>query len=315
MIYYRTAKNTDKDQILDFCKTTFEWGDYIHEVWDIWMKEKDGLLMVAVIDDELSNNKKTIAMIHGIVYDETIWVEGIRVNPQFRKKGIASEMVSKIVEYGKERNAKLASAVVSVKNNPSNELMNKLNFIPKEKWIYSTMKTINDKYLSFEKIKRAEIKDKKIIESFLARSEGINFTDKIRFVQAWRWYTLTGDLLNKIIINGQLYIYVDDKVRGIVIIDTDRYFNKANYEIGYLEGETQEIVSNLIGYCLFMANSHKSQNNKNFEIKEIINLNDLDNDFNQKMNIFCPDTKINFETLRDYEINVSSKFIVYDKKL
>jgi hypothetical protein len=193
--------------------------------------------------------------------------------------------------------------------------MNKLNFIQVGKWIYSTTNTINDKYLSFEKIKRAEIKDKKIIESFLSRLEEFNFTDTIRFVKAWRWYTITDDLLYKIIINGQVYIYVDDKVRGIVIIDTNKYFNKANYEIGYLDGETQEIVFNLIGYSLFMANHHERQNNNNFEIKGIINLNDVDNDFKQKMNIFCPDTKINFETLRDYEINVSSKFIVYDKKL
>jgi hypothetical protein len=45
-LIYRVAQNRDKKQILDFCKTTFEWGDYIHEVWDIWIKEKDGLLIV-----------------------------------------------------------------------------------------------------------------------------------------------------------------------------------------------------------------------------------------------------------------------------
>ncbi len=39
------AKPSDKEKILDFCKNTFSWGDYIPEVWDFWIKE--GNLLVA----------------------------------------------------------------------------------------------------------------------------------------------------------------------------------------------------------------------------------------------------------------------------
>ena len=35
----REATSSDKTQVLDFCKNTFSWGDYIAEVWDFWIKE------------------------------------------------------------------------------------------------------------------------------------------------------------------------------------------------------------------------------------------------------------------------------------
>lgn len=311
---YRAAKNKDKYQILDFCKNTFEWGDYIHEVWDIWIKEKNGLLMVAETKDEPSHTPKSVAMIHGILYDHTIWIEGIRVNPVYRRKGLASTLINQVIRYGKERKAKKASSVVSVKNNPSKKLMKKQNFIPVAKWIYSTTYTItknNDK--CFDKIIKAEIKHIKVIKNFLSKLEN-DTSDIIRFVNAWRWYTLTENQLYKIIINSQLYIFHDKKIRGMVIIDSNPYFNKGNYEIGYLYGETKEIVANLINYCSFMAKLSNCNSKKNCEMNRIP-INDNINDYYKKMNIFCPDITINCEALLELQNYGTSKFIVYDKKL
>lgn len=311
---YRVAKNRDKYHILDFCKNTFEWGDYIHEVWDIWIKENKGLLMVAETNDGPSHTQKSVAMIHGILYDDTIWIEGIRVNPVYRRKGLASTLVNKVIQYGKERNAKKASSVVSIKNNPSKKLMNKLNFIPVDKWIYSSTYTLtrnNDK--CFDKIIKAEIKDIKIIKTFFSKLE--NYTsDIIRFVNAWRWYTLTENQLYKLITNSQLYIFHDKKIMGLVVVDSNPYFNKGNYEIGYLYGETKEIVANLINYCGIIAKLRNSNRKKNGEMN-IIPINDNINDYNKKINIFCHDIKINSEALLELQNNDTSKFIVYDKKI
>ena len=39
----QNVNNSDKNQILDFCKNTFSWGDYIELVWDYWISEKNFL--------------------------------------------------------------------------------------------------------------------------------------------------------------------------------------------------------------------------------------------------------------------------------
>ena len=52
----RKAKASDKNKVLDFCKNTFSWGDYIVDVWDYWIVE--GNLLV------LTENKTPAAICH-----------------------------------------------------------------------------------------------------------------------------------------------------------------------------------------------------------------------------------------------------------
>jgi len=97
-LIYRPAINSDKEQIFDFCNNTFEWGDYIQEVWDCWINEKDSLLLVAQTMDSISYANKIVAMIHGkLCHKNMIWVEGIRVHPEYREKGIASSLIKNIL--------------------------------------------------------------------------------------------------------------------------------------------------------------------------------------------------------------------------
>ncbi|MBA3750029.1 MAG: hypothetical protein H0X03_03895 [Nitrosopumilus sp.] len=45
-MYVRNAQTSDKSKILKFCNDTFEWGDYIEIVWDSWLIDPSGLLLV-----------------------------------------------------------------------------------------------------------------------------------------------------------------------------------------------------------------------------------------------------------------------------
>ena len=83
----RLAQSSDKKNVLNFCQNTFSWGDYIHEVWDNWINE--GNLIV------IENDQIPVSMAHvGFYPDEKmIWIEGIRVNQNFRKKGFAQKMI------------------------------------------------------------------------------------------------------------------------------------------------------------------------------------------------------------------------------
>jgi hypothetical protein len=43
----RAARRSDKEYILKFCTNTFNWGDYINRVIDLWYREPRGKLFVA----------------------------------------------------------------------------------------------------------------------------------------------------------------------------------------------------------------------------------------------------------------------------
>ena len=81
----REAESSDKSQILEFCKNTFSWGDYISDVWDYWSLE--GNLLV------LTENKIPVAISHGSFNEKQLWIEGIRVDKNFRRKGFARHLV------------------------------------------------------------------------------------------------------------------------------------------------------------------------------------------------------------------------------
>jgi len=50
-IHVREACEADKEAVFEFCRHTWSWGDYIPDVWDKWLKEENGKVYVATIND------------------------------------------------------------------------------------------------------------------------------------------------------------------------------------------------------------------------------------------------------------------------
>ena len=118
----RLAQSFDKKDVLNFCKNTFSWGDYIHEVWDNWISE--GNLIV------VENEETPISMAHAGFYpvEKMIWIEGIRVSENFRKKGIAEKMIHHFESNAKSQQFKLSRMLIASENTPSLALAKKLGY-------------------------------------------------------------------------------------------------------------------------------------------------------------------------------------------
>ncbi|MBO0795596.1 MAG: GNAT family N-acetyltransferase, partial [Ktedonobacteraceae bacterium] len=106
-VVVRTARAEDRDAVLAFCANTWESGDYISEVWDEWLAAQNGRLLVATIDDR-PVGLMNLRMLSG---DEA-WLEGVRVDPQFRRQGLARAMYLAALEEAMSRGAVLARLVV-----------------------------------------------------------------------------------------------------------------------------------------------------------------------------------------------------------
>lgn len=138
----RAAKKSDKEEVLRFCGNTFEWGDYIDQVWDLWYSERNGVLMIAEKEDyDIQCNKSqssVIAVSHVSLCPNRkhIWLEGIRVNPIYRRRCIGMQLLNKMISFGKEQGGKEASAIVADNNIASQLLMEKNGFAVISKWSY-----------------------------------------------------------------------------------------------------------------------------------------------------------------------------------
>ena len=223
---FRIATVHDKDYVLDFCKNTFRWGDYIDRVWDIWMSEPNGLFLVAVNVSEENKIAKPIAISHGIVIPEKIiWVEGIRVDPKYRSHKLATNMSLHIMDYAKKQGVLYSSAIVSIHNEASKGLMEKLGFKVISTWSYLSIKPIVLPALNnFNKdnvsssssssssssftIKVANLNEYQSVLNFLNHSEIFKNSGK-KFVNSWRWYDLTEERI-RMMINNKQVIFVNN---------------------------------------------------------------------------------------------------------
>ncbi len=102
----RPARPEDKDTVLAFCTSTWDWGDYINRVWDDWLVD-EGELFVAV-----TNGQPTGVAHLRMINATDAWLEGLRVDPNYRQQGIAKALNMAMLEEAIRRgatNARLAT--------------------------------------------------------------------------------------------------------------------------------------------------------------------------------------------------------------
>ena len=204
MTQIRKPITSDKQQILDFCTNTFSWGDYIHEVYDSWINE--GELVI------LEEDGVPIAMCHGVTYpDESmLWIEGIRVRQDYRRKGFAELLVSHLEKNAHDMGIVHANMLIESENIPSLNLATKIGYQRKSQWNYFAVESKNTTFSSlFDSVDYDELK-----------------YSKLRFVESWRWIPLTKSNFEKLNYNEQILCIKDnEKIQSLGIITDSRSFD------------------------------------------------------------------------------------------
>ena len=241
MIMIRPARRSDKDEILRFCINTFSWGDYIDRVWDYWYTEKNGQIFVVESGDE------KIAMSHVAICPEGkgIWLEGVRVRPDHRRSHIATMLLAKMLEYGRLKGVKEASAIVGVTNFASQGMMEKNGFKIVSKWKYYSASGAPGRLESNARI--ANTDDIDDIWHYLQQSE-IYYVSGKRYVKSWHWYTFDRTtLLN--FVEEQRVIVTGVPVDGIAIINKYGYWDRTNIlQIVYLDIASAISLRHLVSF-------------------------------------------------------------------
>ena len=117
-VVVRPAESGDRDAVLAFCALTFSDGDYIAEVFDKWLEDTSGALLVAVYDG------RPVGLAHMLMLSaEDAWIEGIRVDPAVRRRGIGRMLTSQVLHTAHERGARVARLFTDSDNVASQTLV------------------------------------------------------------------------------------------------------------------------------------------------------------------------------------------------
>ena len=196
-MFIRQAKNSDKDSVLKFCKNTFSWGDYIDKVWEFWISEKNLFL----IEDQ-----KPIGICHAFFSDDQVWIEGIRVDSEYRRKKIASKLVNHVESIGYQKNISFSYMLIDVQNIPSLSLANSLGYEKHQTWNFYTL----------ESRKNSNFK--------ITFENNLDSKSITQYVRSWRWFPITAKVLSSLHRQNKIIKSEIDKKNSIAIITDSEHF-------------------------------------------------------------------------------------------
>jgi GNAT superfamily N-acetyltransferase len=180
----RSARGSDKDIVLGFCKDTFQWGDYIADVWDKW-NLKGGLYV-------LEENDFVVGVYHIDFFKEGTWIEGMRVHPQHRKKGFGTKMLTHAESVTQNKVIRL---IIESENHPSIRLAKSMEYEIEEKWrLYSMIP--------------AKQESSATIATFPAQLDGI--VSSSTYANSWRWLPLDDEEVRNLIEQKRIVISTED---------------------------------------------------------------------------------------------------------
>ncbi len=214
----RDAKSSDKQSVLDFCKDTFSWGDYISDVWDSWMSQ--GNLFVVV------ENSIPIGLSHLVSTDtRQAWLEGIRIHPNFRRKGYGR----KIISYCESivTTTKTIRMIIESDNKPSIDLARSMGYEIEDWWrLYS-------------------LTPKKEISSVIVASEidqVRRFVSSNTYVDSWKWFPLEVTDLEKLIQQKRILLsFQNGYVLAVGIWNESQNFVNV-LQLGFINGTDNGMI-------------------------------------------------------------------------
>lgn len=100
-LHIRAARADDRPGIMQVVKTIWNGEDYIPEVWDEWLADCDGALLVG----EAGGRPVALAKISALGSGED-WFHGLRVDPAWRGHGFGRAMLRRCIALARSRGAR-----------------------------------------------------------------------------------------------------------------------------------------------------------------------------------------------------------------
>ncbi len=245
-IEIRQARAEDREAVLAFCAHTWDWGDYIEQVWETWLSDPNGLLLVA-LDSGLP-----VGLLHLQMLNKTdAWQEGMRVDPAYRQRGIARQLSLEASAEAMRRGATTVRLLTESTNVASIHLVEQAHFRQVgafSPYTATPLERVPRSNISLEEPRLATAQDLDEIIDYLNVSNIFPTVGGLYYA-GFTGYRISDTLLTEKIRAGQIYLLRRwDRLDGLTIAET-RGGKQGNYLfIGYIDGTTESI--SMIAYAL-----------------------------------------------------------------
>ena len=148
----REARSSDKELLAPWTTHTFAWGDYVVDSFDDWLAHPQSRVLVAA-----SGTDEPVAVARGILLSaDELWLHGVRVHPDWRRRGIASELGTKLQAWAAGQGAKVALLMTEDWNVAAREQVAQVGFRETATWARAFKTTEHSGRITDERITPAE---------------------------------------------------------------------------------------------------------------------------------------------------------------
>ncbi len=241
-IQIRPARVEDRDVVLSFCQNTWEWGDYIDRVWDEWLTEQNGHLFTAIADD------RPVGMVNMRMLSETeAWLEGLRVDPSYRRQGIAHELCLAALAEAMQRGAKYARMAIETENESSIRVAEKIHMrqVAAFAVYHASPLTAREQSSSFTQtqVSLATETDLDDVIDYLNISNIFPPTAGLYYVR-FAAREISEPLLQEKIASQQVYLLRRwERIDGLAIAEPRIEHGQQSLSVGYIDGTMIESIS------------------------------------------------------------------------
>lgn len=291
-IEIRKALASDRETILAFCTQTWEWGDYIDLTWEEWLLNPAGQLLVATSANE------PIGVVHLEMLDQTeAWLEGLRVNPEYRQQGIGRLLSEAAMGVAMQRGATTVRLAAASHNTASIALSESMHMHRVGDFSLYTAApfTADSKHIAQHTLEAATIEDLDAIIDYLNVSNIFPLVGGL-YYKRFAGLPVTSQFLEQKIARQQIYLLRRwDRLDGLAIAEELEYaLVGKHFSVGYIDGTAIEAIS-LLAY----------------ELRRHLTLTGLDS-----MRVYAPNTLLAHDAFDGAEYKADSEpHYVYERGL
>ena len=201
MLEYRVRRvvESDRADILEMARRTWGGHDYMPAQLDGWMRSRKCRLVGIEVKDHLVG----MANLHLIDLGKTGWMEGLRVHPKYRKKGLARVLTQALVNEGIEAGVERLRYTTDSSNSASISLAHGIGMNVKTKmgvfWKGS-----------LKRVKRGGVREPPVpvrpaSARALLKDAGTLFSDRL-IVHDWKAYDFSAEGIAQVVKQSEVYI-------------------------------------------------------------------------------------------------------------
>lgn len=224
----RAARAADKADVEALCSQIWEeTDDYVPQVWDDWLADSSGKLVVAELKDRVIGLAKLTRLT-----PNQWWLEGLRVSPEHQHRGIGGKLHAHLVEAFSQTGQGTLRFGTHSENHPVHRLASRHGFRQVATYrLYEAEPLTTESAATLRQLTAADLNSAwRLVQNSPRYRAAGGLVETF-----WSWEAFTHERLAQYLAKGQIWASdIQDRLKGLALIcETDK---EDAIDVGYVDG-------------------------------------------------------------------------------